>query len=130
MVKRFLLDTDIVVEYLRGRKPAITYLEKLEGDLFISVITVAELFAGVAGKEESQSLDQFLQAFEVVPLDEDLAKEGGLYRKGFFRSHGIGLADALIAATVDRIHATLVTFNRRHFPMLKDTTVPYKRKGN
>ena len=126
-MKRFLLDTDVVVEYLRGSKPAITYLEKLEGELFISVITVAELFAGVKGAEERQSIDQFLQAFEVVPVDEDVAKEGGLYRRDIHPGHRVGLADALIAASVDRIHATLVTLNLHHFPMLKDIKVPYKR---
>ena len=128
MAKRLLVDTDVVVEYLRGSKSAITFLEKLEGNLFLSVITVAELFAGVSGTEERQSVDQFLQAFSIIPVDEELAKEGGLYRKKFSPSHGVGLADALIAATADRIHATLVTFNRRHFPMLKDIKIPYKRR--
>ena len=130
MAKRFLLDTDVVVEYLRGSKQAIAFLEKLEGSVFLSVITVAELFAGVSGTEERQSVDQFLQAFHIIPIDEELAKEGCLYRKEFFPSHGVGLADALLAATADRVHATFVTFNRRHFPMLKDIKVPYKRRDH
>ena len=128
MAKRYLLDSDIVVEYLRGQKPAIKFLEKLDGDLFLSVITVAEMFAGIKGLEEEQALEHFLQVFEVVSIDEDMAMKGGLYKKDFHPSHGVGLADSLIAVTADRIQATLVTFNRRYYPMLKDITVPYKRQ--
>jgi predicted nucleic acid-binding protein len=47
VAERLLLDTDVLVEYLRGRPEAIEYLEGLESDLFVSVVSVAELFSGV-----------------------------------------------------------------------------------
>ncbi|MFN5219653.1 MAG: hypothetical protein ACK5FE_01870 [Cyanobacteriota bacterium] len=43
-------------------------------------------------------------------------------------SHGTGLADALIAASAEAAGATLVTLNRRHFPMLADVLVPYAKE--
>ena len=46
MAERSLIDTDVLIEYLRGREKAIEYLEGLEADLSTSVISVAELFAG------------------------------------------------------------------------------------
>ena len=52
---------------------------------------------------------------------------GGLYRRDYGRSHGTGLADALIAATSEENGADLVTFNRRHFPMVSRLVVPYER---
>lgn len=127
MPNRYLIDTDVIVEYLRGREAAIEFLEGFEGELLLSVITVAELYSGVKGEEEKQSLEQFLLAFEVIPIDEDLAKNGGLFRNEYYPSHGIGLADALIAATASEENATLVTFNRRHYPMLDEVIVPYSR---
>ncbi len=127
MSERLLLDTDVLVEYLRGRPKAVEYLEGLTSDLYLSVISVAELFAGVKGDEEERSLKQFLLAFAILPVTEKVARLGGLYRRDFKSSHGTGLADALIAATAVENGANLVTFNRRHFPMVSRITVPYER---
>jgi predicted nucleic acid-binding protein len=124
---RLLLDTDVLIEYLRGREEAIEYLEGLTSDLYLSVISVAELFAGVKGDEEERSLKQFLLAFAVLPVTEETARLGGFYRRDFGPSHGTGLGDALIAATAVENGAELVTFNRRHFPMVSGVSVPYER---
>ncbi|MCH9647655.1 MAG: type II toxin-antitoxin system VapC family toxin [Deltaproteobacteria bacterium] len=122
-----LLDSDILIEYLRGRSAAVRYLESLEGDLQLSAITVAELFAGAKGDEEFAALGAAFHAFEVVPVTLEIARQGSLLRQLYRPSHGTGLADALIAATAQAIQATLVTFNRKHFPMLEKIEVPYSR---
>ena len=127
MAGRLLIDTDVLIEYLRGRSEATEYLESLTSDLYISVISVAELFAGVRGDEEENSLKQLLLAFVVLPITERTARLGGLYRRDYGRSHGTGLADALIAATSEENGTDLVTFNHRHFPMVSRITVPYDR---
>ncbi|MGH3147518.1 MAG: type II toxin-antitoxin system VapC family toxin [Rubrobacter sp.] len=124
---RLLLDTDVLVEYLRGWQKAVKYLESLTADLYISVISVAELFAGVKGEEEERSLEQFLLVFTALPVTERVARLGGLYRLEYRPSHGTGLADALIAATAEENGFSLVTFNQRHFPMVSEVTVPYER---
>lgn len=127
MAERCLIDTDVIVEYLRGGPEAVRFLEGLEGEWQVSAITVAELFSGVKGAEEDQALEQFLLAFEVLPVDGDLAKRGGLYRRDYRSSHGTGLADALIAASAELGGAELVTFNQRHYPMVGNVRVPYGR---
>jgi predicted nucleic acid-binding protein len=127
VAERLLLDTDVLVEYLRGRPKAIEYLEGIASDLSISVISVAELFAGVRGNEEDRALRQFLLAFSILPVTEKVARLGGLYRREYHPSHGTGLADALIAATAEENGLSLVTFNRRHFPMVSELVVPYER---
>jgi hypothetical protein len=126
---RFLIDTDVLIEYLRGKRQAAEYLEGIEGELMISAITVAELFSGVHGSNEMEALDQFMLAFQVVPVDDRLARQGGLIRQQYHPSHGIGLADALIAATALDREAQLVTFNRRHYPMVQQTMQPYARRS-
>jgi predicted nucleic acid-binding protein len=50
-----------------------------------------------------------------------------LYRRDYGKSHGVGLADALIAATAELNQATLVTLNQKHFPMIIDIMVPYQK---
>lgn len=127
MAERLLTDTDVLIEYLRGRSEAVEYVEDLTSDLYLSVISVAELFAGVKGGEVEKSLEQFLQAFVILPVTEKVARLGGLYRKDYGPSHGTGLADALIAATAEENGASLATFDRRHFPMVSRLTVPYER---
>ncbi len=126
MVPRLLLDTDVLIDYLRGREDAAAYLEARPEPLLISAITVAELFAGVREGDESRRLAQFLGAFEVIPLDAAIAQKGGLYRRDYGPSHGIGLADALIAASAALHQARLVTLNARHFPMM-EVEVPYTK---
>ena len=127
MAERLLIDTDVLIEYLRGRDRAVEYLEGLRADLYVSVISVAELFAGVRGEEEEASLKQFLLTFTVLPVTQKVAQLGGLYRREYRASHGTGIADALIAATAEDSGAGLVSFNRRHFPMV-EITVPYERE--
>ncbi len=124
---RLLIDTDVLVEYLRGRQEAVEYLEGLTADLYVSVVSVAELFAGVRGDQEERSLEQFLLVFTALPVTERVARLGGLYRRDYRPSHGTGLADALIAATAEENGSGLVTFNRRRFPMVSRVTVPYER---
>lgn len=125
MPKRLLFDTDVLIDYLRGVQEAVAYLESRQEVLLVSAITVAELYAGVREGQERTALGAFVGAFEVLPLDQTIAEKGGLLRRDYGKSHGTGLADALIAATAELQRATLVTRNHKHFPMLKHVQVPY-----
>lgn len=127
MTARRLLDTDVVVEYLRGREPAVAYLEGLDGELLLSVVTIGELYAGLRDDVERQALERFFAAFELLPLDAATARLAGDLRRQWGPSHGVGLADAFIAATARSRDAELVTFNRKHFPMIQRISVPYRR---
>jgi len=126
MAKRFLVDTDVIIEYLRGRDQAVQYLESLQGTLYVSVITVAELYSGVRDNEQ-ETLEQFLSAFDVVAVDHALARVAGLCRKSCQPAHGTGLADAIVAMSAEAVGAVLVTFNERHYRMAGDILIPYRR---
>ena len=125
MAAPLLLDTDVLIDYLRARSEAVTYIESLTEPLLMSAITLAELYAGVREGAERTALDAFVRAFVVLPVDDEVAVKGGLYRRDYSKSHNVGLADALIAATAETHSATLVTLNRKHFPMLTNVVVPY-----
>jgi predicted nucleic acid-binding protein len=122
-----LIDTDVLIDYLRGRAEAVSYLEGLQESLLVSAVTVAELYAGVREGDERTALEEFLAAFEIVPVDQAIAVKGGLYRRDYGKSHATGLADALIAATADSRQATLVSLNAKHFPMSPNVLVPYRK---
>lgn len=55
-----LLDTDVIIDYLRGRAEAVTYIESLTEPLLVSTITVAELYSGVREGDELITLQIFL----------------------------------------------------------------------
>lgn len=122
-----VVDTDVLIDYLRDRSQAVVFLEGIEQPLAVSAITVAELYVGVREEEERRRLDAFVAAFDVLGLDRQVAVQAGLWRRQYGPSHGMGLGDALIAATVAAAGATLVTLNRRHFPMLAEVLVPYSK---
>ncbi len=126
MTTLLLIDTDIIIDYLRGFQQAATYLEKIN-PAAISVITVAELYARVKGKQEEHTLENFISLFEILSLSGPIAQLGGIYRRDYGKSHGTGLADALIAATATVHHAKLASLNARHYPMLNEVTIPYEK---
>ena len=76
---------------------------------------------------ERVALDEFIKAFEIVQIDNEIAVKGGLYRRDYSKTHGTGIGDAIIAATAELRHADLVTLNRKHFPMLSNVIVPYQK---
>jgi predicted nucleic acid-binding protein len=121
MNKRWLLDTNVLVDYLRGLPAAVKFIDRIivTDTCHISVITVAEIFAGVKDGKERQVLESFLSVFETISLDGTIAREGGLHKREYGKSHGVGLADALIAASCEQSNTTLATLNLKHFPMLK-----------
>jgi predicted nucleic acid-binding protein len=117
----------VLIDYLLGVAVASAWLEHVEGEPLVSAITVAELYAGVREGGERTKLDLFLSAFQIIGIDDSIAKRGGLMQRDYFKSHGLGLADALIAATAEHLGARLTTLNSAHFPMLDDVLVPYTK---
>jgi predicted nucleic acid-binding protein len=127
MAAGLLLDTDVLIDFLRANPAAVKWLEDHAERAFISSITVGELFAGVREGQERETLEAFVRTFEVLPVDEMIARQGGLLRRDFGRTHGVGLPDALLAATALAHDLQFVTLNRKHFPMLENLAVPYQR---
>ncbi|MCP4153304.1 MAG: type II toxin-antitoxin system VapC family toxin [bacterium] len=128
MTENLLLDTDVLIDFLRGYPDAVKYVKEHTNRIVISAISIAELYAGVKGNKEMEKLKSFLALFPVLEVSENIAKTAGLYKNQYSKSHNTGLADALIAATVDFHDANLITLNSKHFPMFSDLETPYRKK--
>jgi predicted nucleic acid-binding protein len=98
-----------------------------QSDSQLSAVVIAEVSAGARHDRERENLDGSLAAFRVVPVTAEIAREGGLLRSRFGKSHGVGLADALLAATALHEHAELATLNVKHYPMIKGLRPAYSR---
>jgi len=123
-----LLDTDVLVDFLRGHERAVAYVKTHEDRIILSAIVIAELYAGVKGDEELRQLEQLISLFPVVPVSGQIAKTAGLHKRDYGPSHGVGLADAIMAATAETRTADLKTLNTRHYPMLKGLRAPYTKR--
>ena len=118
-MKSALFDTNILIDYLKGKPEATSLLNQClkEGQvLTCSLITKVELLNGARPGEE-QILRDFLDAFERISLDDQIAEGAGRYMSLYRRSHGINIADAIIAASALARGAVLYILNDRHFPM-------------
>ena len=93
MSNAILVDTDVLIDFLRGNDKAISFIDEFSPNIILSPIVVAELYAGVKGADELSVLDNFISLFRIVPIDSHIAKSGGLYKRDFGKSHGVGLAD-------------------------------------
>lgn len=129
MKESWLIDTDILIDYLRGNENAVKFLDdKFESSFcYLSTITIAELYVGVRDGNERQIIEQFIKEFLIVDIDYEIALNGGLLRRDWGKSHGVGLSDALIAATAKKLKARLATLNIKHYPMFQDIFSPYNK---
>jgi predicted nucleic acid-binding protein len=127
MARSILLDTDVLVDFFRGHSKAVAFINTHSARVILSSIVVAELYAGVKGDAEQATLDNFLSLFRVVPVSTKIAKAGGLYKRDYGKSHGVGLADAILVATAEAENAELKTLNAKHYPMLKDLRPVYNK---
>ena len=127
MPKPVLIDTDVMIDFLRGHPKAVALVKEHSSRIILSSIVAAELYAGVKGDEELDTLDNLISLFRVVPVSPSLARIGGLHKRDYFKAHGVGLADAIVAATAESEDADLKTLNIKHYPMIKGLRPAYKK---
>ena len=127
MAGSILLDTDVLVDFFRGYGKAVAFVNTHSDRIILSSIVVAELYAGVKGNAEQVFLENFVSLFRVIPVSVEIAKAGGLHKRNYVNSHGVGLADAILAATAEVENAELKTLNIKHYPMFRNLRPAYKK---
>lgn len=123
-----LVDTSVLVDYLRGVEPAGKLLEQLVADrqpASASVLSCIELSVGMRPSERRRT-DALVAAIRWWPVDAEIAQEADLLARRYGPSHsGIDAVDYCLAATA-RVHdLELLTLNVRHFPMFPGLEPPW-----
>lgn len=120
-MKSYLLDTSIIIDYLRGKPEAVELLNNIDGELCSSYICLAELYEGVyrvSNKEETakEVTDFFASLSSVYGIDEKIAQKFGETR-AYLKKKGsiIEDLDLLLAATCLVHELILITLNQKHF---------------
>jgi len=110
-----LLDTNILIEILKGNDATISKIEALEAKLSISSISVMELYYGALNKAELGKLEKFVSLFSIIELNETISKKATMLVKRYAKSHTLDIPDSLIASTALTLNAKLVTYNTKDF---------------
>jgi len=115
-----LLDTTVLVDVLRSRQNRRSLLAQLvEGghSLATAAINIAELYAGMRAGEESRT-EAFLCGLAWYPLTAAIARRAGSLKSTWARKGvTLSLADMIVAATALEYQLTLMTDNRKDFPL-------------
>lgn len=118
-VAGILLDSDVIIDALRDRREISDGIRAVEAravPTYCCAISFAEIWAGVRSGEEAIA-DAFFHARGEVVLDAAVGRRAGTYLARYSRSHGLQIADALVAAAASTAGLRLWTLNRRHYPM-------------
>jgi predicted nucleic acid-binding protein len=110
-----LLDTNVLIEILKGNEKTIQVVESLNVTLCISSITVMELYYGALNKAEIKKLERFTMLFKVLHLNEEVSMQATELIKTYAKSHTLDIPDSLIAATAVKNELTLFTYNTKDF---------------
>jgi predicted nucleic acid-binding protein len=119
-----LIDTDVIIWYMRGNEKARDYLDA-NPYFQISVVTYMELVQGMRNKQELRALRRALRSWnvEVIYINEEISSKAMFYVEQHYLSHSVALADALIAATAVSYGLSLLTGNDKHYQIIKEVDV-------
>jgi len=118
-MSRFLLDSDVIIWHLRGRREVTDVLRDLQkfGLPACSVLSVLEIQLGVK-KGEEEKTDRFLKSLRIFDVNMEIAnKAAELIRRCKAKGVTFDLPDSVIAATCILHDLILVSYNTKHYPI-------------
>jgi predicted nucleic acid-binding protein len=115
-----LLDTNILIDALRNRgnrRHLLADLVEQGHTLATSAINVGEIYAGMRSHEATDT-DRFLRSIESYPITPAIARHAGMLKFTYSqKGKTLSLADMLVAATALAHGTSLITDNRKDFPL-------------
>jgi len=107
----WLLDSNILIDYLNGIRPAADVIGKAEATS-ISRVSWIEVLVGAESPDQTKALKAWLARFSIIEIDADVSDRAIELR----RSHRLRLPDLLIWASAQVHGLILVSRNTRDFP--------------
>ena len=125
-----LLDSDVLINLLRGHPGARSWSTSLGGDRMAIVgFSAIELYAGCRSTADQRPVDQLTARCQLFwPSEFSMRAALNAYRRLQLRA-GVGANDTFIAFTAIELHLPLHTFNLKHFSQFERlrTLQPYTR---
>lgn len=119
-----LIDTDVLIWYMRGNEKAYQVVEN-SINFFISVVTYMELVQGMRNKKELNHLRKGLYGWnaQILYVSEEISAKAMFYVEQHFLSHSMQLADSLIGASAIAYGFPILTGNDKHYKVMKDLEI-------
>jgi tRNA(fMet)-specific endonuclease VapC len=117
-----VIDTGIFIEYLRAKDKRKTILFSVPDvtNLFISAVTVYELYMGAVTEEKKRDIQILTEDITILPFNDDVAiKASDIYHELRKANQVIEFRDIFIAATCIVYNLPLKTTNNKHFTRVK-----------
>ncbi|NCP04097.1 MAG: type II toxin-antitoxin system VapC family toxin [Deltaproteobacteria bacterium] len=116
-----LIDTDVLIWYLRGNLRAAEVIEN-SSSFSMSAVSYMELVQGMRNKAELNLLRRTLREWntEIISLNAEITAKAIVYVEQHFLSHAVQVADALIAASAIHLGQPLLTANDKHYRVIKE----------
>jgi tRNA(fMet)-specific endonuclease VapC len=117
-----LIDTSAIIDHLRKKNKKKSSLYKIidKYDLFISAITLYELFAGAINEQKRKDIYDFLILAELLPFTGETAERAGsIYLSPRNKNEIIDVIDILIGATALTHNLPIITLNKKHFERIE-----------
>lgn len=120
-MQKVVIDSDILIDHLRFHSELLDaiFYQLLSNKLkaYLPSVVASEIYSGKGTKENTQLkvVEELLDQLEFIPADEEISKGAGF----LIRDKGLGLADAIVAATALCLKAKLATRNIKDFAAIK-----------
>lgn len=114
-----VLDTNILIEVLKGNPKTIKQVQTLDDELAISSISVMELYYGARDKQEVKKIEKFVSLFTILHLNESISFKAMQLIQTYAKSHTLDIPDGLIASTVLTDNIKLFTYNLKDFKFIE-----------
>lgn len=124
-MNRYLADTTVLIEHLRGNKLAKLFIE--ENIPYISTVTIAEVIQGSKDKRDLAAALRLCGSLNEAEITGKISKRAIKFLQNYHISHGLYFLDAIIASTAIENKLILVTGNLKHFQFIKELKIiPHK----
>ncbi len=118
-----LLDTNILIEILKGNQNTVKAVESMSERAAISAITVMELYYGALNKAELREIERFVALFHILHLNETISQTSIKLVHKYAKSHSLDIPDSIIAATAITCKCPLFTYNTKDFSYIEGLTL-------
>jgi len=121
---KYLVDSDQIIWYLKGKPEVVKKLQNLQGELAVSVISIGEVAEGILGEKfEEKRMDglkNFLAGTKILEINQEIAYQFARARASLRKkSKLIDNFDLLIAATCLSYGLILITENKKDFAQIE-----------
>lgn len=121
-----LIDTSTIIDHLRKKNKKKSQLFKIidTHNLFVSTVSIYELFAGAIDEKKRKDINDFMELVEILPFTRETAERAGaIYLSLRNKNELIDVRDIFIGATALIHNLPLMTLNVKHFGRIEELKV-------